>query len=200
MKIEAIMDEKHNNRLRIKFSELTDKDFMYGEQRNFSGRERRQKGTGKIVNSKGSRHFALKVTDEQFLSDPLFEELVRRNYPTWELKPNPEYEQYEVGHAIPIKIRYAHDPENPWKDPKISTFDGEKIDDLIEEDLVDLDHYKLLGGTVECHSYDGDTGKCSLYLDDAIFEIRKPQRENIRDKYRAMIQHDESEEEPIPFN
>lgn len=196
MKIEAIMDEKHNNRLHIKFSELTDKDFMYGEARNFEGRERRR--NGKVVNSKGNRSFTLRVSDEQFLSDPLFEELVRRNFGTWELKPNPEYEQYDTYHAIPIKIRYAHDPENPWKDPKISTFDGEKIDDLIEEDLVDLDHYKLMGGFIECHSYDGE--KCSLYLDDAVFEIQKPQRENIRDKYRAMLQHDKSEEEPIPFN
>ena len=196
MKIEAIMDEKHGNRIHIKFSELGPNDFMYGEARNFEGRERRK--YGKVVNSKGNRSFTLKVSDEQFNEDPLFEELVRRNFGTWELKPNPEYEQYETSHAIPIKIRYAHDPENPWKDPAISTFDGEKMEDLLEEDLVDLDHYRLVGGTIECHTYDGE--KCSLYLDDGVFEIQKPQRENIRDKYRAMLQHDISEDEPIPFN
>lgn len=196
MKIEAIMDEKHNNRLHIKISELKAEDFLFGDWKNFEGRERRR--GGKVVNSKGNRSFALRIPQDIFMDDPLFEELVRRNMSFWELKPSEEYDQTDIAQAMTIKIRYSHDPENPWKDPKISTYDGEELDDLEENDLVDLDHYRLIGGTIECHSYDGE--KTSLYLDDAVFEIQKSQRANIRDKYRALLQRDESEDEAIPFN
>ena len=199
MKFEAVIDEKHNNRMHLKISELCDKDFLFGDWRNFEGRERRNRGTGKIVNSKGNRNFAIRVPESIFMEDPIFQELVRRNYNFWELKPNPEYEQTETAYALVIKISYAHDPENPWKDPHISTFNHEDIEDLEEHQLVDLDHYRLLGATIECHTYDGE--KCSLYLDDAVFEIEPPrQRADIRDRYRALLNRDESEDEVIPFN
>jgi hypothetical protein len=200
MKFAAIMDEKHGNRLHIKITDIKAGDFLFGDWKNFEGRERRR--NGKVVNSKGNRSFALSIPQEQFISDPLFEELVRRNMNFYELKPNDEYEPedgvYQSQYAMTIKIRYAHDPENPWKDPRISTFDGSELEDLEESDLVDLDHYRLVGGTIECHSYDGE--RCSLYLDDGVFEIEKQRRENIRDKYRALLHRDESDEEPIPFN
>ncbi len=200
MKIEALIDEKHGNRIRIKFSELTEKDFMFGKNwKNFEGRERKNQ-YGDIVNNKGTHHFTLKVSDEQFMEDPLFEELVRRNFGTYELKPNPEYDQNETAHTIPIKFVYHHDPENPWKDPKVSVFNGRKLDDYEERDLMDLDRCRIIGGVVECHTFDGRKS-CTLYLDNAVFEIEEMKREDIRDKYRARLaQHDESEDEPIPFN
>lgn len=203
MKIESVINAK-NNKIYIHITELTKDDFMFGQRwRNFEGRERKKEtkdGIVKTVNSKGSRHFAIKISQEQFMSDPLFEELVRRNMYFTELKPNPDYDQEETMYAMEFKIGFQHDPNNEWKDPQISTFNGEEVEEYDEHNIEDLDHMMLVGGEIQCHTYESST-KCSLYIDELMLETNPPRkRESLREKYRAMLQHDESEDEPVPFN
>lgn len=202
MKIESLIDSK-TGKIHIHVTELTRNDFMYGQRwRNFEGRERKREVDGKMktVNSKGNRHFAIKIPQDMFMNDPLFEELVRRKMYFTELKPNPEYEETETTYAMEFRIGFQHDPENAWKDPQISSFNGEEVEEYDEHNIEDLDHIMLTGGEFQAHTYESDT-KCSMYIDEAMFTTNPPRkRESLRDKYRAMLQHDESEDEPIPFN
>ena len=204
MKIESLIDSK-TNKIHIHITELTKGDFMYGDRwRNFEGRERvRRDENGKvtkIVNSKGNRHFAIRIPQDLFMNDPLFEELVRRQMFIAELKPNPDFEQYDPCYALEFRIGFKHDPENKWKDPEITGYNGEEVEEYDEHNLVDLDHLTIIGGEIMAHTYESET-KCSLYIEQLVVQTNPPRkRESLREKYRAMLQHDESEDEPIPFN
>lgn len=98
------------------------------KSKNFSGLEKRNPKTGKIVNSEGRRMFCLEIPDEmvdQMLAD------------NWKIKQHVPYENSteEPGWYLPVDIGYGFRPPMVWL---ITDKRGKKVRRSLDENGIDI--------------------------------------------------------------
>lgn len=146
------------NRLYIENAEIPG-----GTWRNFSGTERKNRHTGKVINAPGKRNFTL------FLPTDLADELVREG---WNVKFYPGKEEGDEPRPY-MKVNVAFGGKYPptVKLTSINSFTGKKkTEKLEEEDLARLDGIRFSDAGLVIRPYEYDEGKVTAYLHSGFFE------------------------------
>lgn len=130
--------------------------------RNFSGVERINRNTGRIINKEGKRNFAI------FLDEQTANQLLQDG---WNVKTrqNDYHGEVTVRYFLPVKVDF----EGRYK-PKVVQIIDDSKELLNEETVQDLDEMDILGADVCIRAYDwevnGNTGR-TAYLKEMYVTI-----------------------------
>lgn len=163
--------------------------------KNFSGEERINRETGKVVNNRGCRTFGV------IIENP--EQAMAMADEGWNIKilaPNEDHP--EPAHFLPVDARYRNkDGElKPERfQPHITRYCGRVVDEITEDTIHELDEQNIIDCELTINGNEWEPGKIKAFLNDMCVatEPRSAIKTKWDEKYGSPDGFDEGDE--LPF-